>query len=760
MVLFARIWGLAKYHHPDVVACQVDWDQALFDALPRFESASTGTMLADAVQALLAAAGPVSARPPGEATPAWIRQAPLPATLIHNLAWLAAQQPTQQCYVGLDAVGVADFQADRGHIDPWLPDRPRRVLALFRFWNGIEYFFPYKDVIGQDWAQVLATHLPPALAADNRNDWLLAIRQFTADISESHAHMMPSPVPVSSLGTAPFRVGLIEGRLVVTRVLPEAVGVSPGDELLKVDDVPVRHRHRAWLATSYGSNPIWRETYAAATITAGRDNPGRFQLRRADGSRHVVTLPRSHSYRDMLDTNPRPPVQTVPLPGCRIGVLNLSQLDTAMVPWAMQQVADTDALVVDIRGYPADAAVFQLAGWFYDRPTQATWLTVPDLTRPGRFSGFPVLFQGRPGQRYPGRLLVLHNEDSISASEYAVMILQGSGRALTFGSQTAAADGNITYMHLPGGILAFFSGMGVFYPDGRATQPIGLVPDVHVHPSRTGLAARRDQVLEAALDCRWLEQTPARRLPQPGLYRAERRAASLDAQVQAGQVWLHLRDFDHHGEPLWLRSQGPVDAADDGRGSWADRFVLLDSEGAAQARDGHALDFHSGPYQAVCADVDQYNLHPRARWLAPDGHDGSQERCALPELLADDTAITGLWQELASGDRGWQLSLHRRGNQVQMQIYGFDGQGQPRWLTGSAHWNGQGSLSAPLWRHRGCQNCARPWQERLPAGRVSVQPRLVAEDGRVSRLLVEIQATFAADDVLRRDGVLMDRLRP
>ena len=203
-----------------------------------------------------------------------------------------------------------------------------------------------------------------------------------------------------------------------------------------------------------------------------------------------------------------------------------------------------------------------------------------------------------------------------------------------------------------------------------------------------------------------------------------------------------------------------MDAPDDGRSSWAARFVLLDPEGAAQARDGHARDFHSGPYEAVCADVDQYNLHPRARWLAPDGHGGSQERWALPDLLADDTAITGLWQELASGDRGWQLSLHRRGNQVQMQIYGFDGQGQPRWLTGSAHWNGQGRLSAPLWRHRGCQNCARPWQERLPAGRVSMQPRLVAEDRRVSRLLVEIQAAFAADDVLRRDGVLMDRLRP
>ena len=38
------------------------------------------------------------------------------------------------------------------------------------------------------------------------------------------------------------------------------------------------------------------------------------------------------------------------------------------------------------------------------------------------------------------------------------------------GSQTAGADGNITRFFLPGGITALFTGLGVYYPDGRPTS--------------------------------------------------------------------------------------------------------------------------------------------------------------------------------------------------------------------------------------------------------------------------------------------------
>jgi C-terminal processing protease CtpA/Prc len=43
------------------------------------------------------------------------------------------------------------------------------------------------------------------------------------------------------------------------------------------------------------------------------------------------------------------------------------------------------------------------------------------------------------------------------------------------------------------------SGIGVFYPDKKPTQRIGIVPDIEIQPTIAGIRAGRDEVLEEAL---------------------------------------------------------------------------------------------------------------------------------------------------------------------------------------------------------------------------------------------------------------------
>jgi C-terminal processing protease CtpA/Prc len=67
------------------------------------------------------------------------------------------------------------------------------------------------------------------------------------------------------------------------------------------------------------------------------------------------------------------------------------------------------------------------------------------------------------------------------------------------GSTTAGADGNVSSIPLPGGLSTMISGIGVFYPDKRPTQRIGIVPDVEARPTLAGIRAGRDEVLEAGI---------------------------------------------------------------------------------------------------------------------------------------------------------------------------------------------------------------------------------------------------------------------
>ena len=67
------------------------------------------------------------------------------------------------------------------------------------------------------------------------------------------------------------------------------------------------------------------------------------------------------------------------------------------------------------------------------------------------------------------------------------------------GSTTAGADGNVSAIPLPGGLRSMFSGIGVFYPDKRPTQKVGILPDIEVKPTIAGIREGRDEVLEEAI---------------------------------------------------------------------------------------------------------------------------------------------------------------------------------------------------------------------------------------------------------------------
>lgn len=79
------------------------------------------------------------------------------------------------------------------------------------------------------------------------------------------------------------------------------------------------------------------------------------------------------------------------------------------------------------------------------------------------------------------------------------MHLQSIPDAITVGSQTAGADGDIVLVTMPGYMNFYFSSVKVLYPDGTDTQRRGVRVDIEVRPSVDGIRNNRDEVLEYAL---------------------------------------------------------------------------------------------------------------------------------------------------------------------------------------------------------------------------------------------------------------------
>jgi len=193
------------------------------------------------------------------------------------------------------------------------------------------------------------------------------------------------------------------------------------------------------------------------------------------------------------------PGDTFRLLSPEIAYLKLSSIKAADLPGYMEKAKNTKGMIIDIRDYPSEFMPFVLGAYFATNPTPFVSFTHADLANPGsfQFGDGPSIAAG--AVHYSGKMVILVDETSQSQAEYTAMALRAMPHSTVVGSTTAGADGNVSSILLPGQLSTMISGLGVFYPDHRPTQRVGIVPDVVVRPTIQGLAAGRDEVLESAV---------------------------------------------------------------------------------------------------------------------------------------------------------------------------------------------------------------------------------------------------------------------
>ena len=177
----------------------------------------------------------------------------------------------------------------------------------------------------------------------------------------------------------------------------------------------------------------------------------------------------------------------------RVQRLQMSQSE------ASQSIKRMQGLIVDIRNYPAEFVVFSLGSRFVDKPTPFARFTKAHFSNPGLFTFTDSMVLTPQKPHYEGKIVILVDEVSISQAEYTTMALRAGPNAIVVGSTTAGADGNVSRIPLPGGMSTMISGIGVFYPDKRPTQRVGITPDIEIRPTVEGIRQGRDEVLERAI---------------------------------------------------------------------------------------------------------------------------------------------------------------------------------------------------------------------------------------------------------------------
>ena len=384
------------------------------------------------------------------------------------------------------------------------PALPYRLLAAFRIWAVGQYFFPYRELMGERWDRVLAETIPRLEAARDSVEYGLALAEMAAHLHDSHVRVT-SPALEAALGTAvaPVYVRMIEGQPVISHftndTLARRAGARVGDVILSVDGEEAHARMRRLARYISASTPQALARIAAIRMTRGvAGTTVRLRVRRAGGVVRELELIRSPDFELTGRTGPLFRV----LPG-NIGYADLGRLPASQVDSMFDRLRDTRAIIFDVRGYP-----FGTAWPIAPRLTRADMPVAARFARPNPMSpdtterttvAFTQALDHTDKWRYLKPTVMLIDERTLSQAEHTGLFLEAANGTRFVGSPTMGANGDVTVIALPGRVTMSFTGQAVRHADGRQLQRIGLVPDVPVRPTIAGVRAGRDEVLERAV---------------------------------------------------------------------------------------------------------------------------------------------------------------------------------------------------------------------------------------------------------------------
>jgi hypothetical protein len=325
--------------------------------------------------------------------------------------------------------------------------REEKLLALFKLWSVIRYVYPHKELISGDWETALNDWILRAESAASLREFYDSMAELCSRLNDAHV-FVGHPSRNRGAFDIPVRFERIQGKVIVTGIRGP-VPLKPGDEVLAIDNTPVAEIDGWW--RSHTSAPtelvadikVW--PFGATTRGSVKDSPVTLRVRSKDGEK-VVTINRE----------PEAPWRS-PEPAWRqsgnVGIINLDRIaNVEALDAALGALHEADGLV--LRGIPSFAEDLMRRLISRPLPGKITEFLVafsPDLRETAWVRRRSASLNPLPEKRYSRPVVVLIDGSLQSSAEGWIRALQEVRAIVCVGTNTAGANGNVTFLRLPGG---------------------------------------------------------------------------------------------------------------------------------------------------------------------------------------------------------------------------------------------------------------------------------------------------------------------
>lgn len=520
------VWGLLKYHHPDVSDGQYDWEDEFIKLFERIEKLDGVEKVDSALLKFVKRYDTKDIRTDDvkdtelflkNSDYSWIDILIDNAELKGLLHQLKENKNIGDYYTHVSSIGFIDFPNEGKMKDFSFMKASHRLLTLFEFWNVIQYWYANKYLITNNWEGILEKYIPGFLDCENNFEFELLKTKLFVELKDSHTEFYSKTVADSLFKFKPnFLVVNVNDSLVVNYIIHrkrcEMDDIQLGDVITKIDGVSIKEAVKGKLSPlipasntsflSYNSNYLIHSHKKELDIEMLRN--GELLQRKIHLSEQYVsdnpyTKEGKHAAVEKLRKD--------------VYYLDLSQLTKkACDSFFKVNKQKIEHLIIDARRYPnKDLYLSDLGDYLITEKKNFFKVISPVNKAPskyvyresttgvlGAFANSFTVGKKSNKKNVRGKIILIVNRSTMSKGEYYGMAIQQAPNCITIGQQTAGSPMNVTSFELPDGTEFRFTSMTTFYPNSDLeVQQNGLKIDYFVPLSTHNYHS--DQYIDFAL---------------------------------------------------------------------------------------------------------------------------------------------------------------------------------------------------------------------------------------------------------------------
>jgi carboxyl-terminal processing protease len=381
-----------------------------------------------------------------------------------------------------------------------------RAFVTAKIYASVQMYFAHRaGVPGFDLEAAYKRYLERAFEAKGRREFDFTTLEFIASLRNKHTQFDDQWLRERFGQSLGFSASAVEGKWVVTSA--DHSGLKKGDVIRSVDGTPVgefvRDKQRFINASSERSaqSLVFDRAYLfPESFALGLDDGRTIMIQRGTVKPSVQkSAPPPSEGRWLIE----PSVAYIKIPS--FGDPNYERTAIEFV----RKFQGAKALVIDVRSNGGGRTPYGLLRELMDREWR-NWITTTPLHNAlDRARGLPpaqvqldAAVTGPNADAYHGKLILLVDRFTCSASEDFVMPFKDNGRAIIIGEATEGSSGQPYFFNFGNGMTLLVGAERHTFPDGSMFESRGISPtmtvDRHIADVQNGVDSVLDKAKEIA----------------------------------------------------------------------------------------------------------------------------------------------------------------------------------------------------------------------------------------------------------------------